>query len=171
MSDEKLDHAFLIASKYWSKYRLPQLQSQGITVDSSNTFTFVDPNIPDKISQIIDSTNVPPPIICVPPSSYSYAKPILFIKAGTYIVQYFQTVEASDLDESTMSYSLNRLYVARAKEILGQFLKFSKFPDSPFEIDGDTIYESAITEIETVQESLRINRDEDFGNITDFRSQ
>lgn len=66
---------------------------------------------------------------------------------------------------------LENLFVSHCKMVIGQRLKFSKYPSQPFELDGPSLYSEGEKGVEYWKNFIMINRDEDPENITDLRKE
>ncbi|MBR4407430.1 MAG: hypothetical protein IKT27_03855 [Clostridia bacterium] len=66
---------------------------------------------------------------------------------------------------------LENLFVAHCKIVIGQRLKFSKYPSQPIELDGPEMFAEGEKGVEYWKNFIMINRDCDPENITDLRNE
>ena len=66
---------------------------------------------------------------------------------------------------------LENLFVAHCKIVIGQRLKFSKYPSQPIELDGPAMFNEGTEGVKYWKDFIMINRDCDPENITDLRKE
>lgn len=153
MSDTVLDATYNEVDKFWTLYRRSNDKFIAIAVSSSNFFTFTDP-IPETITCILETSTGE-----VTTNDWIYAKPTLSILEGEYSVLYESSTTSTELDEFLHDL-FRRLFIAISKRKLGQRVKFSKFQDAGFELDGDALYDEGKEEETSLREFIILNRDE-----------
>ncbi len=160
ISDSSLEMQYKKAEAFWSLYRLWGARTIGIIVDSSGLYTFTSPTIPTSIKNIIDLKTS----AHISSTQWTYSMPILSINPGSYSICYQEMVDPSTLN--ALPHYLETLFVAMAKRSVGQRLKFAQFPDKPFEIDAEALFQEGDSDVKELKEFIMTNRDEDFNNIT-----
>lgn len=156
INDCAVINAWECAVKWWILYRNSEQSTQIIKVDSSGFYTFTEPPaIPRKIVLVQKTSSLE--IFRI----WSYAAPIFTAEEDTYLVCYEQNMmDITQLEVSTIHKKLLELFYYESKIKIGQFLKFSDFADSPFDIDGESLFSSGAEDLKELKEHIIINRDE-----------
>lgn len=90
---------------------------------------------------------------------------------GTGTITVTIALNADNAYLAGLPHELENLFVAYCKIPIGQKLKFSKYQNQPFELDGEAIYNEGKTDSKAWEDFIMFNRDEDPKNITDLRNE
>jgi hypothetical protein len=159
ITDDILQRHYNKAVNFYSKYRLfPRTNTCNYSIE---TGAFV-PTV--LLDELVDVDGVPTKL-----ADLVDTKTHRFNGTGSVTVIVALTSDNAYL--TGLPTELENLFVAYCKKLIGQRLKFAKYPNQPIELDGEALYTEGVQEITQWETFLMINRDERPENKTDLREE
>lgn len=159
ISDDALKRMYNKAVHWYRKYRLfPRTNTFNYSIESG-----------DYVPDVILTQEVTVDGKTGPLSDFVDTKTRVFNGTGT--IQVVIAVTSNNAYLAGLPHELEHLFVAYCKKAIGQRLKFSKYPNQPFDLDGDSLFTEGESERKEWEEFIMLNRDCDPENITDLRKE
>lgn len=159
MSDDAIARMYHKAVHWYRKYRL---------FPRTNTFNYSIEN-GDYVPDVLLSQEVTVDGKTGPLSDFVDTHTRVFNGTGT--IQVVIAITSNNAYLSGLPHELENLFVAYCKKAIGQRLKFAKYPNQPFDLDGEALYSEGEAEQKNWEEFIMMNRDCDPENITDLRNE
>lgn len=159
ITDEVILRMYRKALHWYRKYRLfPRTNTYNYSIESGD---YVPDILMDQIVTVDGKTGKL--------SEFVDTKTRIF--NGTATIQVVIALNANNAYLAGLPEELENLFVAHCKVVIGQRLKFSKYPSQPFELDGDGMFNEGTEGVKYWKDFIMMNRDEDPENITDLRNE
>lgn len=159
ISDDSISRMYKKSVHWYRKYRLfPRENTYKYSIESGDY-------VPDILmDQIVTIDGVTDKL-----SKFVDTQTRYFNGTKTIVVDIALTANNAYL--AGLPEELENLFVSHCKMVIGQRLKFSKYPSQPFELDGPEMYSEGEKGVEYWKNFIMVNRDCDPENITDLRKE
>ena len=159
ITDAVIKRMYNKALHWYRKYRLfPRTNTYNYSIESGE---YVPDVIMDQVVTIDGKTGKL--------SEFVDTKTRVFNGTGTITVTI--ALNANNAYLAGLPEELENLFVSHCKVVIGQRLKFSKYPSQPIELDGPGMFAEGTEGVEYWKNFIMINRDCDPENITDLRNE
>lgn len=136
----------------WFRYRRSTPTTTTVTT-VNQAYQFPQP-YPERIVNVF---TLPGP--CSVKYQYSAGLLYIFQNDGDYFVQYSSKPTASSVTIQSMPFAFQTMLLNRLKMALGQKIKFAKFGEQPFELDGEALYQEGSEGWDRDLEWCQVNHD------------
>lgn len=159
ISDDTVKRMYNKAVHWYRKYRLfPRTNTFNYSIESGD---YVPDVILDQEVTIEGKTGKL--------SDFIDTKTRVFNGTGT--IQVVIALTSNNAYLAGLPHELENLFVAYCKTAIGRRLKFAKYPNQPFELDGEALFSEGAADSKTWEDFIMTNRDCDPENITDIRNE